>query len=156
MVCKVPYSLRGDSIFTFTGQHLTETATAPLGHGTPPDAAPPDTLCISDFPDVKKSLPPTPIEQPCIVEEEGTVDDTERRELELMREIWFLTQWRHKRSEGLQGVHSRISHTEQESDSKSRAKRARQKKAVHLANRCNSSARKRSRNRSCHKSDTFF
>ena len=91
MVCKVPYSWRGDSIFTFTGQHLTETATAPLGHGTPPDAAPPDTLCISDFPDVKKSLPPTPIEQPCIVEEEGTVDDTERRELELMRKIWFLT-----------------------------------------------------------------
>jgi len=64
-----------------SGDNARKVRATPAHHtGT----APPVSLCISDFRNVKKSLPPTPIEQPCIVEEEGTVDDRERRELELM------------------------------------------------------------------------
>ena len=36
-------------------------------------------VCISDFPDIMRSLPPTPIEQPCTVEEEGTTERQARR-----------------------------------------------------------------------------
>ena len=47
-------------------------------------------VCISDFPDVMRSLPPTPIEQPCTVEEEGTTERQARR-LKTRKEIAEMT-----------------------------------------------------------------